>query len=107
MTEEMTAKLTLTHERIDDIPLLIGLAQRLGLSELLDRYLGNHGLHQGLSNGFLATSWMVFIASEADHRKSTVQDWAEHHRQSLERLLGHRFGRWSSVMIAWESSCAD
>lgn len=88
MTEEMTAKLTLTHERIDDIPLLIGLAQRLGLSELLDRYLGNHGLHQGLSNGVLATSWMVFIASEADHRKSTVQDWAEHHRQSLERLLG-------------------
>jgi transposase len=84
----MTEKLTLTHERVDDIPLLIGLGQRLDLPGLLDRHLGNHGLHQGLSNGVLAATWMAFIASEADHRKSTVQDWAERHRQTLERLLG-------------------
>jgi transposase len=84
----MTEKLALTHERVDDIPLLIGLGQRMGLLELLDRHLGNHGLHQGLSNGVLATTWMSFIGSEGDHRKSTVQDWAERHRQTLERLLG-------------------
>src|SRR3990172_2023433 len=84
----MTEKLALTHERVDDIPLLIGLGQRMGLLELLDRHLGNHGLHQGLSNGVLATTWMAFIGSEGDHRKSTVQDWAERHRQPLERLLG-------------------
>jgi transposase len=84
----MTEILTLTHERVDDIPLLIGLERRLGLPELLDQCLGNHGLHQGLSNGVLATAWMAFIASESDHRKSTVQDWAERHRQTLEQLLG-------------------
>jgi transposase len=84
----MTEKLTLTHERVDDIPLLIGLEQRLDLAGLLDQCLGNHGLQQGLSNGVLATTWMAFIASEADQRKSTVPDWAERHRQTLERLVG-------------------
>src|SRR5216684_2625204 len=84
----MTENLTLSHERVDDIPLLIGLEQQLGLPELLDRYLGNHGLHQGLSNGVLAITWMAFVASEGDHRKSTVQDWAERHQQTLERLVG-------------------
>ena len=84
----MIEKLALRHERVDDIPLLIGLGQRMGLLELLDRHLGNHGLHQGLSNGVLATAWMAFIGSGGDHRKSTVQGWAERHRQTLERLLG-------------------
>jgi transposase len=84
----MTEKLAITHERVDDIALLIGLGQRLGLPDLLDEHLGTHRLHQGLSNGVLATTWMAFIASEGDHRKSTVQDWAERHRQTLERLLG-------------------
>ncbi len=79
--------LTLIHERVDDIPLLFGLMVRLGLPELLDRFLGNHGLHQGLSNGWLATIWLIFMLSEGDHRKSTVQDWVERHRQTLERLL--------------------
>src|SRR5713226_7674989 len=84
----MTENLTLSHERVDDIPFLIGLEQRLGLPELLDRYLGNHGLHQGLSNIVLAITWMAFVASEGDHRKSTVQDWAERHQQALEGQVG-------------------
>lgn len=83
----MTENLTLSHERVDDIPLLIGLEQRLGLPELLDRCLGNHGLHRGLSNGVLAVTWMAFIASEGDHRKSTVREWAQRHQQTLERLV--------------------
>ena len=46
---------SITHERVDDIPLLIGLMKKLHLPEMLDRHLGNHGNHQGLSNGWLAT----------------------------------------------------
>jgi hypothetical protein len=64
----MTENVTLTHERVDDLPLLFGLEQQLGLPDLLDRHLGSHGLHQGVSNGILATIWMAFIASEGDHR---------------------------------------
>jgi transposase len=83
----MTATLDLVHERVDDIPLLIGLAQKLNLAEVLDRHLGGHHLHQGLSNGVLATVWIAFILSEGDHRKSTVQDWVQRHVQTLSRLL--------------------
>ncbi len=57
----MTPAVTLIHERVDDIPLLIGLAHRLKLPEVLDRHLGAHPLHQGLSNGTLATVWIAFI----------------------------------------------
>jgi len=31
---------------------------------------------------------LIFVLSEGDHRKSTVRDWVERHRQILERLLG-------------------
>src|SRR3954452_18568634 len=71
----MTDTLTLVHERVDDIPLLIGLAQELNLSAVLDRHLGGHHLHQGLSNGWLATVWIAYILSEGDHRNATVQEW--------------------------------
>jgi transposase len=89
----MAEKLTLTHERVDDIPLLIGLAQQLRLPATLDRHLGNHGHHQGLSNGWLATVWLAYILSEGDHRKASVQDWADRHQQTLERLLGQPIRR--------------
>jgi len=83
----MTEKFNLFHERVGDIPLLIGLMQHLHLPEVLDHDLGNHGNHQGLSNGWLATVWLASILSEGDHRKSTVQEWAQRHQRTLESLL--------------------
>jgi transposase len=81
-----TESLLLRHERIDDIPLLLGFLQKLGLPELLERHLGSHPLHKGLANGVLATTWIAFILSESDHRKVSVQDWARRHQQLLERF---------------------
>src|SRR4051794_6915405 len=80
--------LTLQHERVDDIPLLLGLMQQLHLPETLERSLGSHHLHQGLSNGWLACGWMAFILSEANHRKVSVQDWAQSHQRTLEAIIG-------------------
>jgi transposase len=80
--------LDLDHERVDDIPLILGLATRLKLPEILDQSLGRHHLHQGLSSGWIATVWIAYILSQADHRKSAVRDWARAHRVTLERLLG-------------------
>lgn len=84
----MTEEYNLIHERVDDIPLLIGLAQQLGLPEIMDKHMGNHGHHQGLSNGWLATVWLAYILSEGDHRKYSVEDWAEKHKRTLEQLVG-------------------
>lgn len=80
--------LTLRHERVDDIPLLLGLMQQLGLPQTLEHALGSHHLHQGLSNGWLACGWLAFILSEANHRKVSVQDWAQSHQHTLEALIG-------------------
>src|SRR4051812_14893523 len=80
--------LELTHERVDDVPLLLGFLIKLQLPEILDRHLPPHPLHQGLSNGWLITVWIAYILSRADHRKSPVQAWADGLRHTLEALVG-------------------
>ena len=82
------ATLELTHERVDDVPLLLGFLIKLQLPEILDRHFPPHSLHQGLSNGWLITVWIAYILSRADHRKSPVQSWAEELRHTLETLVG-------------------
>lgn len=83
----MSKEPTLIHERIDDIPLLIGLAQKLRLAEIMDKHLGNHGNHEGLSNGTLAIVWIAYILSEQNHKKVQVQEWSIAHKHTLEILL--------------------
>jgi transposase len=83
-----TGTLSLSHERVDDIPLLLGFMQQMNFPELLERHLGSHHLHRGLSNGWLATVWLAFLLSQSNHRKVSVQDWARNHTHSLEALIG-------------------
>jgi transposase len=80
--------LQLTHERVDDVPLLLGFLSKLRLPEILDRHFPPHPLHQGLSHGWLTTVWIVSILSKADHRKAPVQAWVEGLRTTLEALIG-------------------
>src|SRR3954469_23039587 len=81
------ATLELTHERVDDVPLLLGWLIQLRLPEILDRHLPPHPLHQGLSTGWLITVWIVYILSHADHRKSPVQAWSQALQHALETLV--------------------
>src|SRR5512135_812107 len=82
------ATLELTHERVDDVPLLLGFLIQLQLPEILDRHFPPHSLHQGLSHGWLITVWIAYILSRADHRKSPVQSWAKQLQHTLETLVG-------------------
>jgi transposase len=82
------ATIELTHERVDDVPLLLGFLIKLQLPRILDRHFPPHPLHQGLSNGWLITAWLAYIPSRADHRKSPVQAWAEELQNTLETLIG-------------------
>ena len=87
----MDTPLQLTHERVDDVPLLLGFLIKLGFPELLDRHLPAHPLHQGLSNGWLVTVWITYILSQADHCKSHVRDWATDLHHTLESFTGQPF----------------
>lgn len=84
----MNTELTITTERIDDFPLLLAVMQRLGLPELLDRHLKRHGLHEGLSWGWIGVIWLAHILSQGDHRKLPVQAWVRQARETLVGLTG-------------------
>ncbi len=75
-------------ERLDDIPLLIGLQQQLGLDAIIDDVIPRHWRHQGLSLGQLVVGWNAHILSEADHRKIAVEDWGVEHQAMLSELFG-------------------
>jgi transposase len=82
---------SLIHERVDDLPVIIEFAKRIGLPEILERHLGTHGNQKGLGNGALAVGWLAFILSQGDHAKYKVEPWVEQHLQTLQRLLGEEF----------------
>lgn len=82
-----TQPIIVQQERIDDIPLLLGMMRRLKIAEILDKHLGEHHLHHGLSKGNLALGWIAYILSESDHRKSAVQEWANGLPHTLEAFF--------------------
>ena len=84
----MDTTLQLTHERADDVPLLLGFLIKLHFPLLLDQFLPPHPHHQGLSQGWLITIWITYILSHADHRKSYVREWAGDLHHTLEACTG-------------------
>lgn len=84
----MNTELTITTERIDDFPLLLAVMQRLGLPEILDRHLKVHGLHEGLSWGWIGVIWLAHILSQGDHRKLPVQTWVRQAQATIVRITG-------------------
>ena len=82
-----TQPVIVQQERIDDVPLLLGMMHRMKIAETLDKHLGQHHLHEGLSNGNLAVGWLAYILSESDHRKSAVQTWANRIPHTLESFF--------------------
>ncbi len=86
----MTSEIAITTERIDDFPLLLEIMIRLGLPDILDRHLGRHGLHQGLSWGWIATIWLAHILTQSDHRKRPVQAWVRQAKETIQRISGQQ-----------------
>ena len=75
-------------ERIDDIPLLIGVMKKMQLPVILDKHLGNHGNQEGLSNGWTVVIWLAYILSEGKHTKVHVQEWVMKRQNLLQELSG-------------------
>jgi transposase len=84
----MSEKLTITTERIDDIPVLLEQLEKMQVAKMLDKHFPTHGNWQGMSLGAVAVVWLTFILSEANHRLSHVQDWAQQRLKTLSGCLG-------------------
>jgi transposase len=82
------ATLELTHERVDDVPLLLAFLIQLRFPQSLDQHLPPHPLHQGLSHGGLITIWIASILSRANHHQSPVREGAHGLRHTLETCTG-------------------
>ena len=78
----------ITTERIDDFPLLLEIMKRLGLPGIIDHHLRRHGLHQGLSWGWIATIWLAHILTQSNPRKFPVQSWVRQAHETIERISG-------------------
>ncbi len=88
----MNPEINITTERIDDFPLLLEVMIRLGLPGLIDQHLKRHGLHQGLSWGWITAIWLAHILTESDHRKLPVRAWVRQAGETIERITGMKVG---------------
>jgi transposase len=82
---------TYTSDRLDDIPLLVGLLRQLHLECILETHLGTHGnthLQMAVDNGMAVLVWLVYLLSAGDHRKVVVAEWVAQHAAVLSAALG-------------------
>ena len=62
--------------------------QRWDLPVIMDNYLRRHGLHQGLSWGWIVTIWLAHILCQSNPRKQPVQSWERQAHETIERVTG-------------------
>jgi transposase len=98
----MTEELTVTTERVDDIPILLAQSETMGIAELLDNYFKPHGNWEGMSLGWTTAIWLTHIVSEGDHRMNQVQGWVAHRLQTLHGCTGQEVDEhwWSDDRLA-------
>jgi transposase len=83
-------ELQIQSERVDDIPILIGMMIRMGLPHILDRHTPTHWNQRDLSWGWTTTIWLAYILSEGDHRKVIVKEYVNSLPVTLGQLTGQQ-----------------
>lgn len=79
----MNETITVTTERVDDIPLLLAQIEMLNIEGLIDEYCRVHGNWRGLSIGKVVQVWLAHILSRGDHRLNQVREWVAQRLQTL------------------------
>ncbi|MBK7179417.1 MAG: DUF4277 domain-containing protein [Chloroflexi bacterium] len=79
---------TISVERLDDLPLLYGFIEKMGIQSTIDTVIKPHGNWQGLSMGWVVSIWLSHIISVYNHRMDRVQEWVATHQVSLRQLTG-------------------
>jgi len=93
----MTEQLTVTTERVDDIPLLLAQIEKMGIAELLDEHFKPHGNWEGMSLGWRTAVWLTHIVSEGDHQMNKVQARVGHRLHTMQTCTGQAVAdRWWS-----------
>lgn len=88
MDTQNPSRIEVHTERVDDIPFLSGLLEKMHLQSIIDGIIQPHGNHQGLSVGWLVHVWVTHILSEQSHCLNLVRDWVKDLPETLPRLTG-------------------
>ena len=88
MKAQDTSSTAVHTERVDDIPLLGGLLDKMNLQPIIDSSIHPHGNHRGLSVGWLIQLWLIHILSAQSHCLNLVRDWVKSVPATLARLTG-------------------
>ena len=83
-----TPELAINVERLDDMPLLYGFVEKMGIQSAIDTVINLHGNWEGLSMGWVVAIWLIHIISVYNHRMDRVQEWVAQHLTSLRQLTG-------------------
>ena len=83
-----TRQVEITSEQINDIPLLLGIMEDMGLRQHIDSQIERHGGWEGISLGTMVEIWLSYLLTERDHRLVAVREWAAARRQTFNALLG-------------------
>ena len=113
-------ELTVRTERVDDVALLIGAMQQIGLPQIIDNHIPVHGNQRELSWGWTTVIWLAYVVSEGDHRKVSVEEYIRGTKDSLSKLTGQKIDeldfsddrlsnllRYLSKKETWESIESD
>jgi hypothetical protein len=85
----MSSQTTISHEPVDDIPVIVEWLLNMHVDKLIDRILPQpHGNWKGLTYGQAVVIWLVFILSQADHRMCAVEEWVGNRGTVLRRCTG-------------------
>ena len=81
----------LSHLRVDDIPLLLGLLMQMKIADIYDEEVGDYKTHTGLSGGWMLTIWQAYLLSQGDRTKYKVEAWVQQHHPVLVQVTGQHF----------------
>lgn len=76
------------NEQVDDIPLLLAVIKQMGLIEIFNEVVRQHGNWEGLASGYIIAVWLAYILSTGDHRKNRLQDWVADRKHTLQHSMG-------------------
>jgi len=82
----MPADPIVTHEPVDDVPVIIAWLLAMRVPTLIDALLPKpHRSWQGLSYGQVVVIWLAYMLTQCDHRMSPVEEWVGQRQEVLQR----------------------
>src|SRR6266508_1962491 len=83
-----TTNVKVSNEQTNDVPLILGILDEMGIRRHIDEQVEQHGSWEGISAGTIVEIWLCYMLTEQDHRLVAVRDWVADRRQLFNALLG-------------------